>query len=346
MLTRHRDRTPSASRSYFDWIHTLRVIPDKFVLYHESLDAYLYLRFLRTLIFLCVVGCCITWPILMPINATGGGTSSQLDRISIGNVTEKKKLYAHAVVAWAFFSFVMFTVARERIWLIGLRQAWNLSKHNAQRLSSRTVLFLSAPTAALEHENAERYFGPDAVRVWQVTKIDKLESLVSDRDSAVEDLESAELKLILKANAKGRKSRNKRNGSIAKFDDLPDDIKKSLRPTHILKTPPVGQRVDSIDWFREQIKTKSGEVEKERKSGEQADSLGGAAAVFVEFRTQAAAQRAYQQVASAEILALNPRFTGVQPEEVIWKNLPLPPARRISQDGIATALVIAIIVFW
>ena len=115
---------------------------------------------------------------------------------------------------------------------------------------------------------------------------------------------------------------------------------------HRLKTSQVGKKVDSINWFREQIKETEREIEKARDSNENVDSGGGAAAVFVEFKTQSAAQRAYQQIASAEILALNPRHTGVMPGEVIWDNLTLPPARRISQSTAANALVVAIIVFW
>ncbi|KAH7078878.1 hypothetical protein BKA63DRAFT_408546 [Paraphoma chrysanthemicola] len=341
-----KDRTPCQSNSYWDWLHTMRVVPDKFMLYHQSLDSYLFLRFLRTLIFICVVGACITWPILMPVNATGGGKATELNRISIGNVKKKKHLYAHAAVAWVFFSFVMFTVARERLWLIGLRQAWNLSKTNARRLSSRTVLFLSAPTATLDEGNMQRFFGNDAVRVWPATKADKLQSLVSSRNSKVEELESAEISLILKANEKGRKRQSKNRRRTVTYDSLSDGIRKSLRPTHRLKTAPVGKQVDSIDWFRSQIKEKEEEIEKARQSNESVDSQGGAAAVFVEFKTQAAAQRACQQIASADILSLTPRYTGVLPKEVIWQNLTLAPTRRLSQEGIALALVIATIIFW
>ncbi|KAL5427845.1 hypothetical protein PMIN04_001054 [Paraphaeosphaeria minitans] len=340
-----KNRTPSASRSYFSWYHTLRVVPDKFVLYHENLDSYLYLRFLRTLIFLCVVGCCITWPILLPINATGGGTSSQLDRISIGNVSDKKKLYAHAVVAYIYFGFVMFTVARERLWLIGLRQAWNLSKPMAKRLSSRTVLFLSAPTATLDQDNTQRFFGDDAVRVWPATKAEKLHSLVSSRDATIEELEAAELKLIQNVKRKLEKSGKKGNSVFSSYDDLPNHMKKSLRPTHTLKTLKT-PKADSINYYCEQIKEKEEEIQKARYSNANAESHGGAAAVFVEFRTQAAAQRAYQQIASAEILALTPRYTSVLPGEIIWKNLTIAPAKRISQQGFATILVVATIVFW
>jgi hypothetical protein len=341
-----KDRTPCQNRSYWDWLHTMRVVPDKFMLYHQSLDSYLFLRFLRTLIFICVVGACITWPILIPVNFTGGGKSKELNRISIGNVKKKKHLYAHATVAWVFFSFVMFTVARERLWLIGLRQAWNLSKTNAKRLSSRTVLFLSAPTAALDEGNMQRFFGNDAVRVWPVTKADKLQSLVSARNANVEELESAETSLIQKANERGRKRQSKNSRRDVSYDSFSDGVRKSMRPTHRLKTSSVGKQVDSIDYYREQIKQKEDEVEKARESNENVDGHGGAAAVFVEFRTQAAAQRAFQQIASADILSLTPRHTGVMPNEVLWTNLTMTPARRLSLQGSAVALVIATIIFW
>jgi hypothetical protein len=320
----------------------MRTVPDKFMLYHQSLDSYLFLRFLRTLIFICVVGAVITWPILIPANWTGGGTSKELNRISIGNVTDKKHLYAHAFAAWIFFSFVMFTVLRERLWLIGLRQAWNLSKTNAKRLSSRTVLFVSAPTAALDEANKERFFGSDAVRIWPVTKGEKLVSLVSERNSKVEELEGAEMTLIQNVNKEIKKSHNRN----MKYEQLPKQMKKSLRPTHKSKTPVVGKEVDSIEYFRNQVKEIEDDIVKARESNESVESHGGATAVFVEFRTQAAAQRAYQQIASADILSLTPRYVGTMPTEVIWANLNIAPARRISQSGLAVGLVVATIIFW
>lgn len=339
-----KDRTPGSNRSsaYWDWLHTMRNVPDKFMLYHLSLDSYLFLRFLRTLIFICIVGVAITWPILAPINWFGGGKAKELNRISISNVKKPNLLYAHAIVAWVFFSFVMFTVARERLWLIGLRQAWNLSKTNAKRLSSRTVLYLAAPTAALDKSNMQRFFGNDAVRIWPATKSGKLQSLVDARNSAVEDLESAEMTLILNIDKEIRKNQNKN----IKYDNLPKQMKKSLRPTHKATTPVVGKEVDSIDYYRNQIKEKETEIAKARESNENVETSSGAAAVFVEFRSQVAAQRACQQLASSDILSLTPRYTGVTPSEVIWKNLNLPPTRRISQDAVAVALVIATIIFW
>lgn len=342
LLMNRRSRTPTPSGAWFDWMRTMWDVPDKFILYRQSLDSYLFLRFLRTVIFICLVGCALTWPILMPVNATGGGTSTQLDSIGIGNVRDKNRLYAHALVAWVFFGFVMFTVARERLWLVGLRQAWTLSKSNANRLSSRTVLYLSAPRDALEDSNMHRFFGDAAVRIWPATKVDTLESLVAARNSKVEQLESAEMSLVCTADKKGRKAAKHSGTGAVSYNELSEIVKADVRPKRYLKS---GKKVDSIQWLREQIQETESDIDEARSSHEIGHPQG-AAAVFVEFKTQADAQRASQQVASANLLALTPRHTDIPPNEIIWKNLTIPPARRASQEGLAIAIVIATIVFW
>ncbi|KAJ8129666.1 hypothetical protein O1611_g3963 [Lasiodiplodia mahajangana] len=353
-----KDRIPSSGSGYLDWLHTMRKLPDKFLLYHESLDAYLYLRFLRTIIFICAVGCVLTWPILFPVNATGGGSSTELDRITISNVAKTNHLYAHAIMAWVFLGFVMFTVTRERLWLIGLRQAWTLSTSNAKRLSSRTVLFLSAPRDALEQDNMARYFGDGAVRIWPVTKPETLETLVSERDALVEKLESAEAVLIHKANSrKARGSIDGHNRARLSYYDIPDLVKMAIRlrskPKVFPFSPflntylgfPYSKKEDTIQSLRDKIKEKEELIEGMRK-GHQIGEPHGAAAVFVEFKTQVEAQRACQQVASSNPLALMPRYIGVKPNEVIWDNLTIPTVRRISQQGIANLIVTLTIIFW
>lgn len=349
------DRTPLTGHAYFDWLHSIRKLPDKFLLYHESLDSYLYLRFLRTIIFICVVGCGLTWPILMPVNAAGGGSSTQLDRITISNVSKTSYLYAHAIMAWVFLGFVMFTIARERLWLISLRQAWTLSTPNAKRLSSRTVLFLSAPKEALEAGNMSRFFGDSAVRIWPVTKLDTLETLVSEQTALVEKLESAEAVLIHKANSRRvRRTIDGNDRYRLRYDDLSDLVKTKIRLRSKPKSFPLGsvfgitfgsKKEDTIQSLREQIKEKKELIEEMRRSHDIREPRG-AAAVFVEFKTQAEAQKACQQVASSNPLALMPRYVGVKPNEVIWDNLTTPPVKRISQEGIANAIVILSIIFW
>jgi calcium permeable stress-gated cation channel len=101
-LTRHRHRTPSSSTNGVKWLHDFRSLDDKFVLRHQSLDGYLFLRFFKLIILISFIGCLLSWPILLPVNSTGGGKSSQLDKLAFGNVEDNKRFYAHAIVAWLF----------------------------------------------------------------------------------------------------------------------------------------------------------------------------------------------------------------------------------------------------
>lgn len=75
------------------------------MLNHSSVDGFLFLRFLRVVRNICLVGCCLTWPILLPLHICGGGAGEQLDRLTFGNVSDDHKgwFFAHGVVAWLFF---------------------------------------------------------------------------------------------------------------------------------------------------------------------------------------------------------------------------------------------------
>jgi hypothetical protein len=86
-----------------------RNIPDEYVLKHQYLDGYIYLRFLKMLTLICFVGACVTFSVLFPVNATGHGMQSQFDLHSFSNINkdypgEKNRYYAHVFIGWVFFS--------------------------------------------------------------------------------------------------------------------------------------------------------------------------------------------------------------------------------------------------
>ena len=106
-MLREQERTPKLSRSLVGWFKEMMAIPDTWVLNHQSIDGYLLLRFLRILTTICFVGCCITWPILFPVNATGGNQQVQLNVVGFQNIKpyyNNPRLYAHTFVGWIFFS--------------------------------------------------------------------------------------------------------------------------------------------------------------------------------------------------------------------------------------------------
>jgi hypothetical protein len=99
---REYERTPPSPTGLMNWITSMYKIPDTYVLQHHSLDAYLFLRYLKLITVLCFVGCCITWPILFPVNATGGNGLTQFQLLTMSNVANKARYFAHALVAWLF----------------------------------------------------------------------------------------------------------------------------------------------------------------------------------------------------------------------------------------------------
>lgn len=91
----------------FGWIPEMMKIPDTHVLNHHSMDGYFLLRFLKISVVITFVGCCITWPILFPVNATGGGGQVEFNLLAFTNVksyANNPRLYAHTFVSWIFFS--------------------------------------------------------------------------------------------------------------------------------------------------------------------------------------------------------------------------------------------------
>jgi hypothetical protein len=76
LISTCREKTPRASDSVLGWTKNFRHINDEYILNHHSLDAYLFVRFFKIIVFMSFVGCLINWPVLIPVNATGGGGES------------------------------------------------------------------------------------------------------------------------------------------------------------------------------------------------------------------------------------------------------------------------------
>lgn len=216
--------TPALPDGWFNWIVPFFKIPDTVVLNNGSLDGFFFLRFLKVLRNICFAGCCIAWPILFPINATGGGGQKELSLLTMANVLDPKKLYAHAVVAWLLFGFVLFTVAREYIYYINLRQAYLSSPYYSQRLSSRTVLFTSVPERYLDEARMRKLYGDGVRHVWIPRTSKGLVNLVKEREQTAMRLEKAEIMLIRNANL----VRNKQTRAEEKERKKENDKEKKM----------------------------------------------------------------------------------------------------------------------
>jgi hypothetical protein len=329
------------------------------VLQHQSIDAYLFLRFLKLEVIACLVGCAITMPILFPINATGGAGQKQLDILSMSNVENSWKFFAHASCAWIYFGFIMFLIARESIFYINLRQAYLLSPLYAQKLSSRTVLFTSVPDAYLNEKKLRDMLGSSVRRIWFPTDTKELDELVSDRDKVAYKLEGAESKLIKTAwtnKSKIDKKAAKKGEAATPTDEHTDAeattsgsiagrwVSPKDRPTHRLKFL-IGKKVDTISWSREELERQIPKVQEEQEKHRLADAKK-VRAVFVEFDSLREAQAAYQSLTHHQVLSMAPRYTGIHPLDVIWKNLRMKGWERLMRYVATLTIVIALIIFW
>ena len=355
---RENERSPSLSNGMFSWIKDFWKIPDVYALQHQSLDSYLFLRYLRMAATICLVGCCITWPILFPVNATGGNGLQQLDILTYGNVnsdTQYNRYYAHCFAAWLFFGFVMYLIMRECIFFINLRQAFLLSPLYSQRISSRTVLFTSVPDEYLEEQKLRKMFGASCKNVWITSETKEVDKLVKERDKVAMRLEKAEVKLIKLANKIRRKAMSK--GGVEDVDkQMPLDaesgsiaarwVPRKKRPSHRLgPLGLIGKKVDTIDWCREELLRLIPETEaaqdKYRDGGYKK-----VPGVFIEFRTQADAEGAAQILAHHQGLQMTPKYVGIRPAEIVWKSLAIPWWQRVIRTYAVYAFITALIIFW
>ncbi|KAK4660897.1 phosphate metabolism protein 7 [Podospora pseudocomata] len=357
---RESERSPPLPNGLFNWIGSFWRIPDIYALQHQSLDAYLYIRYLQMALVLCFVGCIITWPVLFPINATGGGGQKELDILSYSNVnpdTHKNRYFAHVFVSWAYFGFVMYLIMRECIFYINLRQAFLLSPFYSERISSRTVLFTCVPDNYLNEAKLRQVFGQNAKNIWITARTDEVDDLVKERDKVAMKLEKAEIKLIKLANKARQKAiKNGANASEADKQAITGDaesgsiaarwLSAKSRPTH--RTGPlglIGKKVDTINWCRaelERLIPEAEAVQAKYRSGAFKNIPG----VFIEFTSQQAAEAAAQMLAHHQGLHMSNRVVGIRPSEVIWKSLAVPWWQLVIRRYIVLAFIAALIIFW
>lgn len=346
------ERSPELPDGWFRWYKTLWKIPDIFALRHQSLDAYLFLRYLRICTAICFVSLLITWPILLPLNITGGNGKSQLELLSYSNInieTHNVRLYAHVAVAWLTFSFVLYMITRECIFYINLRQAYLLSPRSANKISSRTVLFTCVPGEYQDESRIRAIFGSTVKHVWFAGDTKNVDDLVRTRDETAMQLEQAEVDYLKKANKlqiRTTKRAVKQGTELDLRDVSSPQLLQKLRPTRRIGFLGIfGEKVDAIRWFREKLQTDIPAADEAQATWRQG-AYKKVPAVFVEFHTHTEAQTAFQLVTHHHGFRMTPKYIGVRPQEVIWNNLGMSWWRIVISQYAVYAFVGALIVFW
>jgi len=334
----------------FGWIKDFKNLKDEYILDHQSIDGYLFVRFFKVMIVLCFLGACITWPVLFPVNATGGAGQQQFDLLSMSNVKNEgvnvNRYYAHAGISAIFLSLVMIIIARESFYTVNLRQAYRRSPWGASRLSARTILFTNVPKTLSQSALFEMF--PGVKHAWVASNTKELEELVEDRDKTALKFETAEVKLITNANKERMKAeKGKKHFEDANAQDGTKWLNPKDRPTHKLKFL-IGKKVDTIEYGRQHINELIPKItaEQDKHFNGQGELVG---AVFIEFDTQRRAQDAWQMMQSRKNKPnskMDARQLGVMPQEVVWNNLKISKSQHMIRWAVATAVIAVMVIFF
>jgi hypothetical protein len=206
---------------------------------------------------------------------------------------------------------------------------------------------MSVPDAYKNQDKIRQVFGESIRRIWVTSDCSKLKKLVAERDKLAEKLETAETKLIRRANKVRTQAIKKGELSVDTCLDCessnPAWSHKVKRPTHRVKF--FGEKVDSIYWYRSQLIKKTEEVAslQMKHQNNEATQL---SAIFVEFNSQADAQVALQTLSHHQPFHMTPRFIGVSPREVVWSALNLSWWQRIVRRFAVQGFLAVMVIFW
>ena len=160
------------------------------------------------------VGCCMTWPVLFPVNgihlnlytrakqiATGGAGQTGLDILSFSNVTgNKNRYFADVFIGWLFIGFVLWYFTRELLHFKTTRQEYLRRPEVSAQIAQRTILLTSIPSDMLSVAKLTEVFGSNVEKVWLNRNHKALAKMVENRNKDAMILEGAENKLIKKCN--------------------------------------------------------------------------------------------------------------------------------------------------
>ncbi|KAL8972880.1 MAG: hypothetical protein Q9183_000307 [Haloplaca sp. 2 TL-2023] len=241
-LVPERERTKPPPEGIWRWIIPVFKTSNSDFISKCGLDAYFFLRYLRTLLKIFVPLAFLILPILIPVNMVHGRgpnfavgifadndtaytNVTGLDRLAWGNVRPDRngRYWTHLVLALVVVIYTCFVFFDELRGYIRLRQSYLTSPQHRLRASATTVLVTAIPRKWCTHEALDGLYDvfPGGVRnIWVNRNFDELNEKVKRRDKLALKLEAAETALIRNAKkaelARLKKEARKGNKSSAK----------------------------------------------------------------------------------------------------------------------------------
>ncbi|KAF5236048.1 hypothetical protein FANTH_11423 [Fusarium anthophilum] len=220
----------------------------------------------------------------------------------------------------------MYAIIREFLFYINLRQAFLLTPQYAKRISSRTVLFTSVPKECLDEGRIRSLFSGSVKKIWIAGDTKQLDRTIQERDNVIMKLRKAEIKWIRLCNKDRIKYETKTGNEAERATTSTSDPESgNLGRKRLKGLIPEAQNAQN-NWL-------TGDYEKHT-------------AFFVEFSTQYDAQVAFHMATHHRHLQMSPRFIGIKPNQVIWKNLNYSWWHVAIRQYAACTAIAGLVVFW
>lgn len=101
-------RSPPLPRGMWGWQRELLLTSDAAIIKRVGLDAYMFLKFMRSCALIFTMFTILGLPILMPINSIGQLGLSGINAYTMGNVSDPPRLWAHLILS-ALFASTLFS---------------------------------------------------------------------------------------------------------------------------------------------------------------------------------------------------------------------------------------------
>ncbi|KAH7886828.1 hypothetical protein F5I97DRAFT_1936442 [Phlebopus sp. FC_14] len=356
-------------------------------------DAYLFVRFLRMMIRVLLPIWIISWIVLLPVTSVNNSAQGKtgLDRFIFGNVSpyNQQRYAAHIICVYIFTFWIYWNIRREMRHFLTVRQLHLIDPVHSRSAQANTILVTGIPAKYLSEKALCQLYShlPGGVKkVWLNRDLKELPAVYDRRLTACGKLESAEATLLstaAKLRAESVKKAEKQADNAYELDrtDAERDISlaerlvpRHKRPTHRLPAgfmpfslPFIGEKVDTIEWFRNEIVATTVLLRHGRNTIAQQSSLpveedadgegkidGSTShqnypplnSAFITFNQQISAHMAYRTLAHHEPYRMADRYLEVAPEDVLWGNLGMNPYEKRIRTVLSYAATAALIIFW
>ena len=338
-------------------------LPDTIIIQHSGLDAFFFLRYIRTLLTIFTSLSVVIIPCLVPLNRLGGndiaGGTHGLDMYSWANIgLDHTALYwAHLFMALLVIVFICYTIYVELLFYVHVRNSYLVSPAHRLSEAANTILVTDIPKEDLPVlEDVYAIFPGGAHSVWINRDLSILSEKIQERKKLATTLEVAETSLI---SSPTKSFRQRKSHEVAQSSGANTEKEGPLWRRYLKEKdrdhmyiprqgcawmpafPLIGKKVDTIHHclgelarVNEEIRAESMELAEVESNGSESSRYPRMNSAFIRFNTQSAAYMACQTILNANPLHSSARHVNVSVRELRWSTLTQRWWNRYIRNGL------------